>query len=170
MSLGQKQNLLGRLACRFCHHDLYEHNLIVGCPHCHCAGTPSEGSPRTDEELDRKLIPAGQYAAGYEPEPPAESTWDAKPDLQPDYDEDGSPIPGTLSAGWDISWGCRINFGPGPDGDLRVDVHVSDKAQKDGVAQLPTTPDDLRALANHLYRIAADQEIHKDGAAHTWAP
>lgn len=35
-------DLRGRFACVLCHHDAYEHNLTVGCPHCQCLATPSE--------------------------------------------------------------------------------------------------------------------------------
>lgn len=150
----------GQFACRFCWHDLYEHNQVVGCPNCRCSGSIGEGMPQTDDEFAQGLLPAGEFAPPFEPKPePKPRAWDALPELEPTYDDDGHPVPGTLVAGWDIAFGCRINFGPGPDGDLRVDVHVSDRARRDGVAVLPTTPAALRTLGNHLIRIAAEQEI-----------
>lgn len=80
------------------------------------------------------------------------------PHLAPEHDEDGTPIAGTLSTGWDIAFGCRVNYGPGPDGKLRVSVNVSDRAQRDGVATQDTTPHHLRALATHLLAIANEHE------------
>lgn len=80
------------------------------------------------------------------------------PGVAYEHDEDGQPIPGTLSAGWDVSFGCRVNFGPNPGGELRVSVHVSDAAQRDGVAVTPTTSQDLRALARHLLAVARDAD------------
>lgn len=82
----------------------------------------------------------------------------ADPDLDSQHDEDGEPIDGTLSAGWDVSFGCRINFGPSPDGDLRVHVSVSDHAKRSGVAVSPTTPQQLRTLAAHLLAVADSVE------------
>lgn len=45
------------LACRFCRHKYSEHRLDVGCPHCSCLATRGEASPRTDAELDAKILP-----------------------------------------------------------------------------------------------------------------
>lgn len=38
----------------------------------------------------------------------------AEPDLTMEYDEDGEPLVETRSVGWDVSFGCRINFGHDP--------------------------------------------------------
>lgn len=85
------------------------------------------------------------------------TTWTAEPSLEPEYDENG-PIPGTLTAAWDIAFGCRVNFGPAPDGTLQVSVHVSDRAQRNGVAVLATSPEQLRTLARQLETVATEQE------------
>lgn len=75
------------------------------------------------------------------------------PDLGVEWDEDGPQVD-TLSAGWTVSFGCRVTFGPDPDGQLRVTVSVSDAARRDGVATTPTTPTALRVLAAHLLAVA----------------
>lgn len=42
-----RHDLRGKFACTRCGHDQHVHNLIVGCPHCKCAASPSEaGSDR----------------------------------------------------------------------------------------------------------------------------
>lgn len=68
-------------------------------------------------------------------------------------DEDGDPIPGTLSIGWDMSWGCRLNFGQ-CNGDLLFTLSISDMAQKRGIEQKTVTADQLRDFANKLISIA----------------
>lgn len=91
----------------------------------------------------------------------------AQPELVRDPDDDGEPAIGWLAVGWDVSFGCRMNFGPDPDGSLRVSVHVSDAAKRDGVAVTPTTPESLRLLASHLLAVADEAEWL---AAHLTSP
>lgn len=91
-----------------------------------------------------------------------------KPSLWAEHDQDGEPDwdLSTLTASWDVSFGCRINFGPDPDGVLRVSVHVSDAAKRDGMARLPVTPDDLRQMAVYLNDVAvrSDQVTDTEGS------
>jgi hypothetical protein len=90
------------------------------------------------------------------------------PDLHQEYDEDGDPIPGTRFAGWDVSFGCRMNFGPDPEGRLRISVHVSDQAKRAGLAVSPTTPSQLRQLARALMTVANEndlQSVERPGGA-----
>lgn len=61
--------------------------------------------------------------------------------------------PASLYVGWDVSFGCRINFGPSFDR-FEVSVHVSDAAQRDGHARCDTSPEELRLLAAHLIAVA----------------
>lgn len=61
--------------------------------------------------------------------------------------------PATLATGWDISFGCRINIGPSFDR-FEVSVHVSDAAQRDGSARVPTTPAELRTFAAQILAVA----------------
>jgi len=56
-----------RFACRFCRHDVEEHNVIVGCPYCTCAGTPGECRPRSDAQLDYPVISPTQMYGRYAP-------------------------------------------------------------------------------------------------------
>lgn len=97
-----------------------------------------------------------------------ESDVPRKPSLWAEHDQDGEPDwdLSTLTASWDVSFGCRINFGPDPDGVLRVSVHVSDAAKRDGMARLPVTPDDLRQMAVYLNDVAdrADQVTDTEGS------
>lgn len=86
----------------------------------------------------------------------------AGPELTAEHDENGEWDPTTLNAGWDVAFGCRINFGPDPSGNQRVSVHVSDRAQRDGVAVTAATPWDYRQLAAHLLRVA-DQADRMEG-------
>jgi hypothetical protein len=60
-------------ACRFCRHLVNDHNLIHGCPHCTCAGTPGEARPRTDAEDMAPISPLatyGHHELRRPPEPP----------------------------------------------------------------------------------------------------
>lgn len=82
----------------------------------------------------------------------------ASPELTAEHDEEGSWDPTSINAGWDIAFGCRINFGPDPRGFQRVSVHVSDDAQRDGVAVTPASAADYRLLADYLLRVADEAE------------
>ena len=48
------------LSCRLCGHGLGEHNVVEGCRHCRCLGTPSEATPRTDADMDAVPISHSQ--------------------------------------------------------------------------------------------------------------
>jgi hypothetical protein len=76
-----------------------------------------------------------------------------EPGISYDYDEH-SFIPCTPTAGWDIAFGCRINFGWDSDGELRAFVSVSDAAQRNGCAHGSVTPEQLVAFADQLRFIA----------------
>jgi hypothetical protein len=88
------------------------------------------------------------------------SRWAGPPTLITEMHEDAETRadddqmdPATLYVGWDISFGCRINFGPSFDR-FEVSVHVSDAAKRDGYARIATTSDELRLLAAHLVAVA----------------
>ncbi len=92
------------------------------------------------------------------PHKPLEAPW---PTIGRDVDEDGAEeVIGSLAVGWDVSFGCRINFGPSTLHPTRVSVHVSDYAKRDGIAVLDVTPGHLRMLAHHLLAVAAEAELH----------
>ena len=71
-----------------------------------------------------------------------------------EHDDNDQPILSTPTAGWDLTFGCRLNAGPNTAGQLALTIHVSDKAQREGVAQGATTPEELRVFAAHLLRVA----------------
>lgn len=58
------------------------------------------------------------------------------------------------SAGWDLAFGARINYGPDDTGTLRMDLHLSDQARAAGVVHRTVTPEQLIQHAVHLIRIA----------------
>jgi hypothetical protein len=59
------------------------------------------------------------------------------------------------SAGWDLSGGARISFGPDEDTtDLYVTLSVGDYAQATGIVKRTVTRPQLVAHALHLLRIA----------------
>lgn len=77
----------------------------------------------------------------------------SEPRMGDEYDEDGVLIPGTSAVGWDISFGCRLNFDQF-DGGLRFLLSISDFPQKLGVEQRAVTPAQLRSYANQLLALA----------------
>jgi hypothetical protein len=76
-----------------------------------------------------------------------------EPDISYDYSE-VEFIPCTPTVGWDIEFGCRINFGWDPDGMLRAFVSISDAAQRNGCAHGSVTPEQLEAFADQLKLVA----------------
>lgn len=76
-----------------------------------------------------------------------------EPDISYDYDEHQF-IPCTPTVGWDIEFGCRINFGWDIDGELRAFVSISDAAQRNGCAHGAITPEQLEAFADQLKMVA----------------
>lgn len=76
------------------------------------------------------------------------------PEVVYELDEEGQPIPCTPTAGWDIGFGCRLNFGWDPDGQLAVTVSISDDVQKNGVAKRKVTAKQLTDLSGQLVRVA----------------
>ena len=55
----------GKFACRYCRHDVAHHNLEIGCPDCTCMGTPGEVQPRTDAELDFRILQPSEFHGHY---------------------------------------------------------------------------------------------------------
>lgn len=55
-----------RFACRFCRHNVATHNGIEGCVFCWCAATPYEAGPRTDAELDARVLSASEKLPMYQ--------------------------------------------------------------------------------------------------------
>lgn len=90
------------------------------------------------------------------------------PSTEDEEDEDGQPLPGTNWVGWDMSWGCRINFGQ-RDGDLLFTLSISDMAQKRGVEQKTVTPRQLRQFARKLADLADLQAPACSCCAKAWA-
>lgn len=76
-----------------------------------------------------------------------------EPGIVYEYDEDG-PIPCTLSAGWDIAFGCRVSFGWDEQGALSTTVSISDDVQRNGVAKRGITPEQLEVFADQLKVVA----------------
>lgn len=81
------------------------------------------------------------------------SDYPGEPDISYDYDEHQF-IPCTPTAGWDIEFGCRINFGWDTDGGLRAFVSISDAAQRNGCAHGNITPAQLETFADQLKLVA----------------
>ena len=76
-----------------------------------------------------------------------------EPSITYDYTEHEF-IPCTPTSGWDIEFGCRINFGWDEDGELRAFVSISDAAQRNGCAHGSVTPQQLEAFADQLKVVA----------------
>jgi hypothetical protein len=66
------------------------------------------------------------------------------------------PEPDPARAGWDLTFGCRLNAGRDLGGALVVDVHLSDY-DGTGAIRRTVTPDQLLSHAAHLARVAADE-------------
>jgi hypothetical protein len=47
---GEASHYNGGYACRFCQHQVREHNRIEGCRFCTCLATPGEAMPQTDRD------------------------------------------------------------------------------------------------------------------------
>lgn len=62
------------------------------------------------------------------------------------------------SAGWDISYGCRLNYGHSPDGPLVVDIQLGPDYDGTGVIRRTVTPEQLVEHAQYLLAVA-DAEI-----------
>jgi hypothetical protein len=114
-------------------------------------------APFSREHVERKW---GPLRLVRQAPAPTRSKWAGPPHLLTEMYEDAElrsdddqMDPSTLYVGWDISFGCRLNFGPSFDR-FEVSVHVSDAAKRDGVARLATTPDELRLFAAHLVAVA----------------
>jgi hypothetical protein len=75
------------------------------------------------------------------------------PSISYDYTETEF-IPCTPTTGWDIEFGCRINFGWDSDGALRAFVSISDGAQRNGCAHGTVTPEQVEAFADQLKLVA----------------
>jgi hypothetical protein len=76
------------------------------------------------------------------------------PEVVYEPDEEGQPIPCTPTVGWDISFGCRLNFGWDPDGQLAITVSISDEVQKNGIAKRKITSKQLNDLSGKLVEVA----------------
>lgn len=81
-------------------------------------------------------------------------TTSGNPEVVYELDEEGQPIPCTPTVGWDISFGCRLNFGWDPDGQLAVTVSISDDVQKNGIAKRKITSKQLNDLSGKLVEVA----------------
>lgn len=69
------------------------------------------------------------------------------------YGEDGDE-PQDFGAGWDLSFGCRVNFGY-VDGELRASVSMSDHDLRNGCSIRSITREQLNAFAGHLRQVVA---------------
>lgn len=67
------------------------------------------------------------------------------------------PVPDPASAGWDLSYGCRLNYGRDIDGVLVVDLQLGPDYDGSGAVRRAVTPDQILAHAAHLTRVAADE-------------
>jgi hypothetical protein len=76
-----------------------------------------------------------------------------EPDINYDYSEIEF-IPCTPTVGWDIEFGCRVNFGWDSDGVLRAFISISDGAQRNGCAYGSVTPRQLETFAEKLLLVA----------------
>lgn len=71
------------------------------------------------------------------------------------------PQPDPASAGWDVSYGCRLNYGHSPDGPLVVNIQLGPDYDGSGVIRRTVTPEQLIEHAQHLLRVVRD-EINAD--------
>lgn len=62
-------------------------------------------------------------------------------------------------AGWDISMGCRINYGRDPGGELVIDLQLGPDYNDSGVVRRTITPEHLVQHARHLLRVAREEII-----------
>lgn len=76
-----------------------------------------------------------------------------EPGISYDYDEHRF-IPCTPTVGWDLAFGCRINFGWDDEGTLSASVSISDATQRNGCAHGTVTPEQLEEFADQLLLIA----------------
>lgn len=67
------------------------------------------------------------------------------------------PQPDPASAGWDVSYGCRLNYGHSPDGPLVVNIQLGPDYDGTGVIRRTITPAQLVEHAQHLLRVARDE-------------
>lgn len=73
----------------------------------------------------------------------------ADPQTLCEADEDGVPYLGQNSVGWDMSFGCRLNFNQVAGG-LEFLLSISDWTQKRGVERRTVTPEQVRSFAEQL--------------------
>lgn len=69
------------------------------------------------------------------------------------------PEPDPANAGWDISMGCRINYGREPDGPLVIDIQLGPDYDGSGIIRRAVTPEQLVRHAQHLLRVARDELV-----------
>lgn len=69
------------------------------------------------------------------------------------------PQPDPASAGWDISYGCRLNYGHSPDGPLVVNIQLGPDYDGTGIIRREVTPEQLIEHAQHLLRVARDELV-----------
>lgn len=75
------------------------------------------------------------------------------------------PEPDPAHAGWDLSFGARLNYGRDIDGTLVVNLQLGPDYDGSGVVRRAVTPTQLVEHARHLLLVAADEVL----AAHSCA-
>lgn len=76
----------------------------------------------------------------------------ADPDFGHEYDENGENKT-NVYAGWDLAFGCRVNFTLDDDGAPTASVSLSDQAWHDRGCNRSVTREQIRAFAYHLIQM-----------------
>jgi hypothetical protein len=77
------------------------------------------------------------------------------PDFAYEYDEDGEKS--GVSAGWDLAFGCRVNFNL-DDGEPYVSVSFSDYERRNGGCNRSVTREQIRGFAYYLIQMTEEMD------------
>jgi len=155
---------------------LWDISSLVSKPAMKCSGLDSD----VVQEIDDLANTAGKDAVLAETPAPTTTEGDqtprrpvhADPDFGYEYDEDGAKT--EVAAGWDISFGCRLNVVQDRDGLPYVSVHLSDHDLRNGFSSRSTTREQIRQFAYHLLKLTEEMDefapSSEDTPADTPAP
>jgi hypothetical protein len=85
------------------------------------------------------------------------------PDVTYQWDEDGEPVPGTDVVGWDMTSGCRVNFGQHDAGGYLFHLSLFGDVLKRGVEQRTVTAEQVQSFARQLLALLpAEADVDPD--------